>query len=75
MELLTILLIIFSNYLYLTTIDMSLNNGKGQVISKNQIKIQDALNAGKITACKHGNGRELGGCFVIKHIRMFFIIY
>lgn len=49
---------VYSSYLYLTTIDMSLNIGKGQVVSKNVIKIQDVLNIGKITACKHGNGRD-----------------
>ena len=47
-----------ANYLYLTTIDMNLNSGKGQVTSKNVIKIQDTLNSGRITACKHGNGRD-----------------
>ncbi|MBS1764794.1 MAG: T9SS type A sorting domain-containing protein [Bacteroidetes bacterium] len=45
-------------HLYLTTIDISMNNGKGAVISKNQILINDSLNAGKIAACKHANGRD-----------------
>jgi hypothetical protein len=44
--------------LYVTTIDMSLQGGLGAVISKNQIIINDSLNAGKITACRHANGRD-----------------
>jgi hypothetical protein len=47
-----------SYYLYMTTIDMSLNNGLGAVTSKNVVMIQDTLNTGKITACKHANGRD-----------------
>lgn len=49
---------ITSQYLYLTTIDMSLNGGLGAVVSKNQILIDDTLNIGKITAVKHANGRD-----------------
>ncbi|KXK46777.1 MAG: T9SS type A sorting domain-containing protein [Bacteroidetes bacterium] len=45
-------------YLYMSTIDMSLNNGLGAVTSKNVVMIQDTLNTGKITACKHANGRD-----------------
>ena len=45
-------------YLYMSTIDMSLNNGLGAVTNKNVVMIQDTLNAGKITACKHANGRD-----------------
>ena len=42
---------------YYSVIDMSLNNGLGAVIQKNQILIQDGLNRG-ISACKHANGRD-----------------
>ena len=45
-------------YLYLSIIDMNLNGGLGSVITKNQIIINDTLNYGKITACKHANGRD-----------------
>ena len=45
-------------YLYLTTIDMSLNGGLGGVVTKNQVLINDALNVGKITAVRHANGRD-----------------
>ena len=37
---------------------MSLNGGLGSVISKNQVLINDSMNVGKISACKHGNGRD-----------------
>lgn len=39
-------------------IDMSLNAGLGAVVSKNQIVINDTINVGKITACRHANGRD-----------------
>ncbi len=46
-------------HLYYSEIDMSLNNGKGAVTSnKNVVLISDTINMGKITACKHGNGRD-----------------
>lgn len=45
-------------YLYLSIIDMNMNGGLGSVITKNQILINDTLNVGKITACKHANGRD-----------------
>ncbi len=44
--------------LRMTTIDMSLNGGLGAVTLKNQVVINDTLNVGKITACKHANGRD-----------------
>ncbi len=48
----------YSKNLKLTTIDMSLNNGKGKVLSKNVPIIIDSLNDCKLIACKHGNGRD-----------------
>lgn len=42
---------------YYSIIDMSLNNGLGSVIQKNQVIIQDNLNRG-LTACRHANGRD-----------------
>jgi hypothetical protein len=47
-----------AHYLYMSTIDMSLNNGLGAVTSKNIVMINDTLSPGKITACKHANGRD-----------------
>lgn len=46
------------HYLYMSKIDMSLNGGLGSVVSKNNIILQDTVNPGKITACKHANGRD-----------------
>jgi hypothetical protein len=46
------------HYLYVSKIDMSLNGGLGGVIYKNNVILQDSLNPGKITACKHANGRD-----------------
>lgn len=44
--------------LYYSIIDMEANNGLGQVIEKNQSLILDTLQSGKLTATKHGNGRD-----------------
>jgi hypothetical protein len=43
--------------IYYTLIDMTLDNGLGGVIFKNQLILQDTLNWG-MTACKHSNGRD-----------------
>ncbi|MEO8589122.1 MAG: T9SS type A sorting domain-containing protein [Flavobacteriales bacterium] len=48
----------FAKYLYLTTIDMSLDGGLGGVVAKNEILFTDTLNVGKITAVRHANGRD-----------------
>ncbi|MBL0103914.1 MAG: hypothetical protein IPP51_09245 [Bacteroidetes bacterium] len=45
-------------YLYYSVIDMSLNNGLGAVVQKNNVLLQDSLVEGRITACKHANGRD-----------------
>ena len=47
-----------ASYLYLTSIDMSLDGGLGGVFTKNEVLIADALNLGKITAVRHANGRD-----------------
>lgn len=43
---------------YYSLIDMSENNGLGAVIEKNVVFNQDTLTYGKITAARHGNGRD-----------------
>lgn len=48
----------FAYYFYVTMIDMNMNNGLGAVTFKNSILLSDSINSGKITACKHGNGRD-----------------
>lgn len=45
-------------YLYVTTIDMSLDGGTGAVVLKNQVVISDELNTGRLTAVRHANGRD-----------------
>jgi hypothetical protein len=52
------------NKLYYTLIDKSLNNGKGEVISKNNV-ILNEINGWSIMAVKHGNGRDWW--IVVKH--------
>ncbi|MCC7245453.1 MAG: hypothetical protein IT269_07230, partial [Saprospiraceae bacterium] len=45
-------------YLRYSTIDMSLNGGKGAMTSYNQLLIDNELDNGMITACRHANGRD-----------------
>jgi len=47
-----------SPFFYYSLIDMSLNNGLGAVVEKNQIIIEDILVPGQISATKHANGRD-----------------
>jgi len=47
-----------SYYLYYSIVDMTLDNGNGAVISKNNVILNDSLIAGRLTACKHANGRD-----------------
>jgi hypothetical protein len=49
---------LFAFQLYMTTIDMNGNGGLGEVINKNQIILSDSLIQGRLTACKHANGRD-----------------
>ena len=44
--------------LYYSLVDMTLDNGLGAVLEKNQIIFQDTLDHGKITATRHANGRD-----------------
>jgi hypothetical protein len=45
-----------SKYLYYSLIDASQNNGLGIVVSKNNIVIEDILEHGRLSACRHANG-------------------
>ena len=47
-----------SFFLYYSVIDMTLDGGRGAVISKNNILLNDSLVEGRLTACKHANGRD-----------------
>jgi hypothetical protein len=45
--------------LYYTVVDMSKNDGKGEVIEKNKVIIGNKYHdSGKITACRHANGKD-----------------
>ena len=44
--------------LYYSIIDMAANNGLGKVIQKSIPFLSDTLDDGKLTAVKHGNGRD-----------------
>lgn len=44
--------------LYWAEIDMSLNNGLGKVIARDQLIVEDTLDVGRFTATKHANGRD-----------------
>jgi hypothetical protein len=41
-----------------SVVDMTLNNGKGDVLLKNQRLIRDTLYTGGLTAVRHANGRD-----------------
>lgn len=45
-------------YLYYSVIDMTLDGGLGGVVQKNTVLLNDSLIEGRITACKHANGRD-----------------
>ncbi len=47
-----------ASFLYATTINMEGDGGLGEVVIKNEVVIEDALNPGKITAVRHANGRD-----------------
>jgi len=44
--------------LYVTEVEMGLDGGLGGVTAKNQILLAEELNPGKLTAVRHGNGRD-----------------
>jgi hypothetical protein len=45
-------------YIYKTTINMNKNGGKGKVIEKAKIIVNDRLLDGQLTATRHANGRD-----------------
>ena len=44
--------------MYYSVVDMNENNGEGKLIVRQEPFLQDTLTQGKITACKHANGRD-----------------
>ncbi len=51
-------IVVRGNYLYYTLIDMSRNNGLGEIIDLNHVLVDDFLDYGKVNACRHANGRD-----------------
>lgn len=45
-------------YLYYSILDMNANNGLGKVFNKKSLILSDTLDIGKLTAVRHGNGRD-----------------
>ncbi|MFM9950064.1 MAG: PKD domain-containing protein [Saprospiraceae bacterium] len=43
---------------YNTLVDMALQDGKGEVVEKNTLILEDTLDVGKLTAVRHANGRD-----------------
>ncbi|MBX7242015.1 MAG: T9SS type A sorting domain-containing protein [Bacteroidia bacterium] len=48
----------YSTAMYYSEIDMSLDNGLGDISQKNVRLTSDSTTFGKITACRHANGRD-----------------
>lgn len=63
----------FAHYIYYSEIDMSLDNGLGAMISKNNILLNDTLVPGRITAVKHANGRDWWLVFHQAHTNLYYI--
>ena len=49
---------VITDVLYYSTVNMLLNNGKGEVVEKNIPVMNDSLTGGLMTAVKHANGRD-----------------
>lgn len=47
-----------TNRMYMAEIDMSQNEDKGAVLYKDSLFLQDTFHYGKMTACRHANGRD-----------------
>jgi hypothetical protein len=47
-----------SSNLFFSIVDMTLQGGLGEVITKNNSFLSDALDMGRLTATKHANGRD-----------------
>lgn len=48
----------YSDVLYYSIVDMTLEGGVGAVTTKNQVLIRDTLNESQTAACRHANGRD-----------------
>ena len=60
--------------LYYQLIDMSLNDGLGAVVAKNQIAVQDTFARGNIQAVRHANGRDWWIVVPKSHSNCYFLV-
>ena len=60
-------------HLYYQVIDMSLNNGLGKVIVKNQIAVQDTFSRGTVKAVRHANGEDWWVLTQKSHTNCYFL--
>jgi hypothetical protein len=51
-------IILYTKRLLYSVVDMSLAGGLGMVTHKNELILQDTIDWGKLTATRHGNGRD-----------------
>lgn len=59
--------------MYYSKIDMSLDGGLGAVTNKNVVLINDTLVPGRLTATRHGNGRDWWVVFHQAHTNRYYI--
>ena len=45
-------------FLYYSVVDMTQDSGRGSLIQKNVVLLNDTLLDGRLTACRHANGRD-----------------
>jgi hypothetical protein len=47
-----------NKFIYYSIVNMKKNMGKGAIISKNNLLLTDSLARGRMTACRHANGKD-----------------
>ena len=60
--------------LYYQIIDMTLQNGLGEVIAKNQVAVQDTLARGTLSAVRHDNGEDWWIVIPQSHSNCYYMI-
>ena len=63
---------IYATGLFYALIDLSENNGKGKVLKRREILLQDTLAIGKVTSTRHANGRDWWIFYPKLHSNIFF---
>lgn len=69
----TIYIGVAPEHLYYQVIDMSLDNGLGKVIAKNQIAVQDTFSRGTVKAVRHANGEDWWVLTQKSHTNCYFL--